>query len=394
MKMKKNNLLILAVAALGFAACSSDETTAVNEKLAESNAISFRANVNGQMRAADINATTLETTGFYVSARKHSPDAEYFTDAAYTIYETPGGVKTWTCATKYYWPSDNSELDFYAYSPKAIGEGHNAQITAHANYKTFTVQPSTTISEQVDLIFANTNQKKKSTDNTGVILNFRHTGAKIVCKVQNTSSSLKFGVEGWKVGYLSPSGTFTFADANTDGRNTGSGTTLTFAQWSGWTAASVATEYASTFDKINIAASASATLLDGEMILVPQRITAATDYDATTANARLNGTFIAVKLYILNNANSELIAGGGTTASPTTIWAIWPIGDDGGITPFNWEPGKKYTYTIDLASGGYYEKNNNDSDDDLDPLLEGAEIKFVSVTVDDWTDVAKTVPQS
>lgn len=39
MKMKKNNLLILAVAALGFAACANDETTAVNEKLAESNAI-------------------------------------------------------------------------------------------------------------------------------------------------------------------------------------------------------------------------------------------------------------------------------------------------------------------------------------------------------------------
>ncbi len=387
MKMKKNNLLILAVAALGFAACANDETTAVNEKLAESNAISFRANVNGQMRAADINATTLETTGFYVSARKHNPDAEYFTDAAYTIYETPGDVKTWTCATKYYWPSDNSELDFYAYSPKAIGDGHNAQITAHANYKTFTVQPSTTISEQVDLIFANTNQKKKSTDNNGVVLNFRHTGAKIVCKVQNSSSSLKFGVEGWKVGYLSPSGTFTFADENTDGNNTGSGTTLDYNQWDSWGTRSVNTEYASTFTKKVIAASAGATDLDGEMILVPQALTAATDYASTEANAKLNGTFIAVKLYILNAANDALIAGGGETGSPTTIWAIWPIGG------YNWEPGKKYTYTIDLAGGGYYEQNN-DGDVDLDPLLEGAEIKFVTVTVDDWTPVAKTVPES
>lgn len=51
--MKKNNLLILAVAALGFAACTNDETTAVNEKLAESNAISFRANVAGNMRDAN-----------------------------------------------------------------------------------------------------------------------------------------------------------------------------------------------------------------------------------------------------------------------------------------------------------------------------------------------------
>ena len=83
--------------------------------------------------------------------------------------------------------------------------------------------------------------------------------------------------------------------------------------------------------------------------------------------------------------NNTLIAGGGTTASPTTIWAIWPIGDDGGATPFNWEPGKQYTYTIDLAGCGYYE-TNQDANADLDPLLEDAIIKFVSVTVDSWTD--------
>ena len=383
----KKNLFIIAAAALALASCSNDEIIE-SAAFSESNEISFQPYVGGVTRAADINATTLETTGFYVSARKHSPDAEYFTDAAYTIYTTPGGTKTWTCATKYYWPADNSELDFYAYAPQAIGDGHNAQITAHTNYKTFTVQPSTTVSEQVDLIFANTNQKKKSADKTGVVLNFRHTGAKIVCKVKNSSSSLKFGVEGWKVGYLSPSATFTYADTNTDGKNTGSGTTLTFAQWGDHTAASIATEYSSTFSKVNIAANASATSLNGEMILIPQSLTAATAYDSNVEDADLNGTFIAVKLYILNNANSELIAGGGSTASPTTIWAIWPIGG------YNWEPGKKYTYTIELSDGGYYEKNTADEDDDLDPLLEGAEIKFVTVTVDDWTDVAKAVPES
>ena len=375
----RKNLFILAAALAVCYSCSNDETVEVN--LGE--AISFRPLVNNVTRAKDITANTLETTGFYVSARKHNTDAEYFTDAAYTSFVTVSGTKTWTCATKYYWPSDDSELDFYAYAPQATG-----QIKAHANYKTFTVQPSTNISEQVDLIFANTNQKKKSTDNTGVVLNFRHTGAKIACKVQNTSTALKFGVEGWKVGYLFPSGTFTFADDNTDGNNTGSGTTLNYTQWVSLGTKSVDTEYVSTFNKVDIAAGASATDLAGEMILVPQTLTKATKYASTSNEAGLDGTFIAVELYILNNANSELVAGGGSTASPTTIWAIWPIGG------YDWEPGKKYTYTIDLADGGYYEKNNNDGDDKLDPLLEGAEIKFVTVTVDDWTDVAKTVPES
>ena len=106
-------LLILTVAGFALASCSNDEVVE-SAATSDANAISFRPLVNNVTRAANINATTLESTGFYVSARKHSPDAEYFTDAAYTIYEAPGGTKTWTCATKYYWPADDSELDFYA----------------------------------------------------------------------------------------------------------------------------------------------------------------------------------------------------------------------------------------------------------------------------------------
>lgn len=372
--MKK--FFFFAVAALALASCSNDETVEVNQ----GEAISFRPLVNNMTRAASVaEVTTANLSSFTVNAMEASTTNPYFSNAVYTK-QSDG---SFTCAAKYYWPASES-LDFYAYAPAG-----NSQVT-YTDYKTFTVTPTagTDPANQVDLVYAATKSKNKADNATGVVLNFRHTGAKIVCQVQNSSTALKFGVEGWKVGYLAPSGIFTFADANTDGKNTGSGTTLTYGQWGSWGTRSVATEYASTFTKVDIAAGASATALDGEMILVPQALTAATDYAATTENAKLNGTFIAVKLYILNAADSKLIAGGGTTTSPTTIWAIWPTGG------YNWEPGKKYTYTIDLAGGGYFEQNNNDGDDDLDPLLEGAEIKFVSVTVDDWTDVAKAVPES
>ena len=383
--MKKKNLLILALLAGVFpfiASCSNDELVAENYN--DPDAISFKTFVTGNTRASSVaDVTTANLTSFTVNAMQASTETAYFSNAVYT--GTSGG--TFTCTTKHYWPATES-LDFYAYAPAG-----NGQVT-YTNYKTFTVTPTagTDPANQVDLVYAATKGKNKSTSGTsGVTLNFRHTGAKIVCKVQNTSTTLKFGVEGWKVGYLSPTGTFTFADANTDGQNTGSGTTLAFSQWGSHAAASVATEYASTFTKVDIAAGASATDLSGEMILVPQTLTAATAYansGTSAAGDKLNNTFIAVKLYILNNSTAgELIAGGGTTASPTTIWAIWPTGG------YNWEPGKKYTYTIDLAGGGYFE-TNQDTNEDLDQILEGAEIKFVSVTVDDWTDVAKAVPES
>ena len=245
---------------------------------------------------------------------------------------------------------------------------------------------------QVDLVYAATKGKNKATNGaTGVTLNVRHTGPKIVCQVKNTSATMKFAVEGWKVGYLYPNATFLFAEADTDGNNTGAGTTLSFAQWTPGGTKAYSVEYASTFAKVDITASAAATDLSGEFILVPQTLTAATAYANSGVAAvgdKLNNTFIAVKLYALNNTTAgELIAGGGTTASPTTIWASWPIGG------YNWEPGKKYTYTIDLAGCGYYE-TNQDTNEDLDPILDGAEIKFVSVTVDEWTEVAKAVPES
>ena len=118
------------------------------------------------------------------------------------------------------------------------------------------------------------------------------------------------------------------------------------------------------------------------MILIPQTLTAATAYASTTAGAKPNGSYIALKMVIKNNTDA-----GETVADATADgkWAIWPIGG------YNWEPGKKYTYTIDLAGGGYYE-TNQDTDADLDPILEGAEIKFATVTVDGWTDRAYDVP--
>jgi hypothetical protein len=233
----------------------------------------------------------------------------------------------------------------------------------------------------------------------GVPLNFRHTASKIAVKVKNTSETLKFSVDGWKVGYLASTGTFTLSETTTEGTGT-----LLFSDWTNNTTKAAATQYSSTFDVVDINAKtanaeASATPLAGEMILVPQRITAATAYansGTPAAEDPLNGSFIAVKLKIMNNdASSTVIADDGTAAHGT-IWAIWPIGDAGGAeaaSQFNWEPGKKYTYTIDLAGGGYYPTNQDDNAD-LDPILDGAEIKFVSVTVDDWTGVDKAVPES
>ena len=372
----KKRLFFLPMVAIMMAACNSNETIEVNEN--KGDLISFRPIVKGVTRAADADLSS-DATSFNVEAfNTGTTTSPYFSNVTFTNTSS-----TFTSATKYYWPTNN--LDFYAYSPISSGQ------FVKTDFRTFTITPSATVSEQVDFIYANTNNKGKGSTGEVTTLNFRHAGAKIAVKVKNSAPNLKFEISGWKLGYLDNTATFTYGDANTD---TQAGAQLAFSDWSENTTQSAANTYSTTFTANPIAASQSTAYFLGNagtpstsatdeslnMILIPQTLTAATAYASTTAGAKPNGSYIALKMVIKNNTTAgETVA----DATANDKWAMWPIGG------YNWEPGKKYTYTIDLAGGGYYE-TNQDTDADLDPILEGAEIKFASVTVDGWTDVEKS----
>lgn len=360
--------------------------------------------MNALTRAADKSLSNL--TAFNVTAYTTAETpAEYFDNVTFSTTDgTPTASSTYTSgATKYYWPSSGN-LSFYAYAPTdgatTTTASPWAQIT-RTDYKTFVVKPSTDISEQADLIYAcNKNVAKVA---VGVPLRFRHTGSKIICKVKNSSTVLKFAVDGWKVGFLKDSRQFALGESEV----TSSDGTFAFGDWTDIASGDFATtrvvgnEYASTWaTATNIAAKSAEdehlTTLTGEMILLPQTITKATKYahtGATAAGDNLDGAYIAIKLKIMNNdAGSSVIVSG---AEGATIWAIWPIGDslaDDADGKTKWEPGKQYTYVIDLAGGGYYETNQTETtiDEDLDQILDGAEIKFVGVSVDNWTDGGNT----
>ena len=355
----RKNLFFFAAAALALASCSNDETVAVNE----SDAISFRPLVENVTRATDVHFNVSGDQFTVTAFPQGTTVTPYFSNVVFT-----GDGTTFTSATKYYWP-ENGSLDFYAHSPSTSG-----QFTK-TDYKTFVVTPSTTAADQIDFVYANTNGKTKENSGTGVTINFRHAESKIAIKVKNTSADLKFDVTGWKVGYLSSSGTFTYAGSNTDTQNNA---LLDGSYWGSLTTATADTKYENTFSSQTIAASTTTdTQITGstEMILVPQSQNAATAYASSDANAKVTGSYIAVKMTIKSSANDAIIASEG--------WAIWPVA-------FTWVPGKKYTYIVDLAGGGYSE-TNTDTDADLDPILGGAEIKFVTVTVDDWTNESDIV---
>ncbi len=415
--MKKNNLLILAVAALGFAACTNDETTAVNEKLAESNEISFRALNNGLMRGADEHFDAANDQFAVTAFRKGETTSPYFNNV--TFKTTDGATFTSGDGSKYYWPS-STNLDFYAYAPLSteVGGSGSAAVTRN-DYNNFTVTPGTAVPYQPDLVYAVTRNWGKATTDptgghviptaTGVTINFRHAESKVAIKLANSNKNLKITVGDVSIGNLRGSETFTWngvtdgttpvaaASADTDGQYTSG--TLTYLNGT-WTATSTQTsaysvtmESDASYNVFNgiVAAknlySAVASAPNYDMILIPQALKVETTYynaGSAAVGDLFKGAYITVKIKIQNSAGSadeyivgSALGGGSGEDANGYITAMWPL------TALTWLPGHKYTYTIDLAGGGYYTTNKDDSSD-LDPILEGAEIKFVSVTVDDW----------
>lgn len=358
-------LFIFAIAALGFAACSNDEVVEINQ----GEAINFRPLVNNVTRAQSIDATEIQTQGFNVTAITNGTSTAYFSNADYTWNSTSS---TYTCATKYYWPSEGS-LDFYAYSPISSTYVGTGKQIVKTDYKTFDVTPSATPSEQVDFVYANTNAKTKGTDGKVTTLNFRHAESNIVIQLKNTATDLHFTVNDVAIGYILPTAQFAYT-GSTNGTTTTTNTDAASGYYlTGWgTPTGARTSYSQTAGTTAYAASASATALSSNMILIPQELSVATQYSAAASGSSFDGAYISVELKI-QDTSDHYLAG----TSSTYVTAMWPL------TSITWLPGHKYTYTVDLKGGGYY-LTNNDSDIELDPVLEGAEIQFASVTVDEW----------
>lgn len=390
----KKSILAMAAIVMAITSCELNEVTQFNPA---GKAISFTATAGMQTKAQDIVASGLEC--FVVEAFNEvaqagdSYDTPYFSAVTFTGSGTP---LVYNSANKYYWPANN--LDFYAYAFKnASGTWNTGDATiAKRDYRTFWVSPAADAScspdTQTDLLYACNLGLSRAGANAGSIvgaapLNFRHAMSKIVVKVLNTSESLDFTVSGWRVGYLDTAAVFTYNgnENNPYAAATNGAGTLDAGMWSANTDALATNHYTSDFtaSAVNVkAGSSSASQLTGEMILIPQTTTAASAYASTAENALVNGSYIAAEIIIYNNADATW--DGSTMQSAGTViqskvWAIWPVA-------LSWAPGKQYTYTIDLAGGGYFEQNTDDGDAELDPILEGAVIRFATVTVDNWIE--------
>ena len=352
----KRNLFFTAVIALMAVSCSQDQIVG----LQEDTPIEFRIILDKQSKATSYTASNLAS--FNVTAWK---TGESHTNSAHInqVDYDRGTDGSYTSASKYYWPASGG-LTFYAYAPKA---GSTNGITRSSEVA-YSVSPLADTDNQVDFLFAK-NSGTKDANGSGMALNFRHAMSQIRVKVKNSNSALKFNVTGWKIAGVDGTATFTFDDVveNTSTVAANSLNTISAAMWSG-----NSDNYTASYSKTVTSKSVTSTNsswgeLDGSAILIPQTAPMATGYTGTDPTSNpLSGAYLAIEYQALNtDNNAELVA--------TGTWGCWPV-------QFEWAPGFRYNYVIDLAEFGYKEQGSGE----LDPIMDDAEVKFVTVTVDVW----------
>lgn len=386
----KKNLFILAAALAVCYSCSNDETVEVNQ----GEAISFRSLVEGTTRstAGPMAGTTfVEGDKFSVYADFYdasaSSHAKYF-KADFTKQSTGG----FTSANKYYWPAfDTGDKMTFT----AIYGGNQVDGTPG---KVEEFSPAAAAASQMDLMVA---RKELTAKETPVVLNFRHALSQIVVQVKNTNANLDFDITGVRIGYVNTTGDFNYdynystkvadaggvtttqeatADASAGNLTTG----VTLVKSTNWSLTDVTDANTNKYDQDSwsaqpITSTTNQTPLTSfiSWLLLPQTQTAATAYAAATqgtasSNPTLAGSYIALKLAIYNY--------NGTARSNQLVaeqWCYWPCA-------FTWNPGYVYTYTVDLAGGGYQPINTKSASTDLDPVLGDAIVFSPDCTIDYW----------
>jgi len=345
----KKNLLFTAMAVAALASCSNDEVIDINK----SGSIAFRASLDKAItRANVINLQNL--AAFNVTAIGNG--ANFFTDLAVTSADNGN---SWTTASTYYWP--NNALFFFAYAPQTPGGTVSIDNTAK---KITGFSPAQSVADQKDLVISYNTGTKGSNENAGVAMNFKHALSQIAVNAKCSNDKIKIEVLGVKLVNVAAKADFTFPEAVTN-----TGYTLPQGQWDNLSEKDDPSKAYMIRGNAPLTLRADAQSImfgDNNFMLIPQQLT---KWDGSTAKS---GAYLSVlcRIYSVDNGNTTLLYPRPTEGdNKENKYAFSAVGID-----TNWEPGKKYTYTLNFyANGGGAGKvdpNPNDPTTPNDPIVD------------------------
>lgn len=344
--------------------CGSDDT--INDPTAD-NPITFSITANNESRSADFYCNNYKPGQIFVSATYMGKP--YMTNEE---YKESSGVWSAT-GLKHYWPNDNP-LTFYATNVKT---GGNLTVDWTVAGRGITYTPETAASNQKDILYAVAIATKPKRQFT-TPLNFRHALSLVAFKAKNEIPHAQITIESITINGIATSGKFIFPSAATtpNGQNhTGGAAYPAAASVGSWinlvyptsgrgkyfTAVPLDGTVVIPVTNRNVVNLTDLSLTNNKetkygqtLMLIPQTRTAWNPATAQKPFAQTNA-YLTVKCKIQNIAKENDTK---PSASDIYIWAT----EDGKSKELaiplsiNWEPGKKYVYTIVFngkGNGGY-----------------------------------------
>lgn len=331
-----NKFILLSVVAMMSLSCTTENT---GDK-AKEREIDFRIAITRGTEITENNLASFETTALLPNGEGYFADVEYVKSGVYyRSYES------------YYWPSDGSDLEFYAWSPSKSKLGGTLYFDKESRCL-LDFKPSENIDSQTDFISAYT-PSSYSTSASGVELNFQHNLAQIEIRAKSEHEGYVHKVKGVGFANLYASGDFDF-----DTRE--------------WTTTDDKTFYITEYNTPKVLSSQSVTLMNGEgnnAMVIPQAFQA---WDCTFDKTNTKrGVYLGVKIQICTKEGTRIYPLRGDYD-----WMAIPIGGE-------FEAGKKYIYTINYTagSGWVYPDKPQPADGDYDVFGPGDVIYGLPITI-------------
>lgn len=183
--MKK--ILIFTAALLALAACNKDDIKEINR----GQAIDFRMPLTKATEYTTADIKNFKVTAFTKNGNLYFENVTFTKNGEYFTSEHP-----------YYWPATES-LTFYAYNPN--GNDLTGLVVDQTGVNISNYTPSTSISEQLDIIVA-TATGDKSNEQNGIEIKFQHQLSNIEVRALNTNEAYTFSIKGVRIANVYPTG--------------------------------------------------------------------------------------------------------------------------------------------------------------------------------------------
>lgn len=395
MKRSINSVLTAALATLMLASCTDDVPVEVNH----GRPIDFRSSIGSRNETTTIsNLDEICVTALHIDGKNEDGTDHYRTNPYFGGGEDDANLSEifkkevnekgdiyFRSTTNFYWPTDNSFLQFYAFAPTVNKMTGNpltgASIGATSQVINFTTQG--TFENQIDLVTAKAKQNKAGGEASGVSLNFNHQLAQIEIRAYANNPKYDFEVCGVRIARVPAKATYRFSNdewvlgsynqtAQAWNYDRSDRATYTYEDYSlnekgekvyNWKQLPIDGE-----NSLCLMPTTKETNTDGNVIktithnafLIPHTIVSwerGEDFDNNTNNgdAENKGSYIAIKLRVTEkNGGKVIFPDNWNPSNPTgNAWAAVPIKG-------TWVAGKKYIYTLNLSSGaGYADPDDN-----------------------------------